>query len=578
MDESKDKFLSVENMKLCQSVLAKYMASEYQFDIATDGAKTNVKKMLFDIMQDVNKKYAKSPQMSLRDMNNVTLNIARDYYASNYKLRKHQTPKPDMRTLEREQNVYGSRPMNTEQLKPVAGFPPSKQEVSSAFEKLDIERRNESATTGITVPDEIKPLMETAYDPLEFQKRLDELEKRRNEVDIKDLTTINENRRRQDSNAYKTIANDPKKLYQMTTSENTKAESKRQSYEEANRNISRMEVLAPPVTQQILIDKFLSINGFDRNWTAEPKRFHFKVDFNFGDNSIQQRFRNIKSIKASRVIIPLEIEEQRTIHNVPKSAFNFDFSMSYPYLLLNIDEFNDVYDGTNQNARNCFCHLVYDKCFRSKNGRGYIILNTIQQERKVFHPTPLSSLSKMNVSIRKPNGELLNQSRDNYNIFMVEYDAYNKQYFKIVTDKYYDKNEFFRGDTVRFTDYQAVNNTAGMSDEAIMKLNDFINRPEGHEIVEVGQANDSGFYRNFYITGPGYFDTTAGSFVLDSAIVSNLMTYNASIDFNTFTGYNGSIMNTSLQVSLTFKLQVVATDPGLVDTSFFSKQKNNELA
>lgn len=563
--DNKDGFLSVGNMKVCQNVFEKYMISQYQFNVLIDGAKTNLKKLLFDIMQDVNDRYKDSKQYSMKDMNNITLNIARDYYKTNYKLHKSDT-KPSVQTLERDHNVYGPRLINAEQIKPMAHV---KEDVSHAYEKMDGDRRSEASRV-IQIPEAIKPVMETAYDPGEFQRRIDELEKKRGDIDIRDLTAINDNRRQQDNVIINSVVNDPKQLYAMTTSENNNAEKKRQDYEDVNRQVSRMDLIAAPVAQQILIDKFLSINGFDRNWTNDPTRFNFRVDFNYNDNSIQSRFRNLKSIKATRVIIPMEIEEQRTVVNVPKTFFNYDFGLSYPYLLLNIDEFTDVYDGTNQNARNCFCHLVFDKCYKAKNGRGYIVLNTIQGERKVFHPTPLSSLSRMSISLTKPNGELLNNSQDNYNVFMVEYDAYNRQYLKIVTDKYYDKNEFYRGDTIRIANYQAVNNTLGMSDEAIRQLNDFINKPEGHEIIEVGQANDSGFFRNFYILGPGSFDTTEGEFTLDATIISNLNSYNASINFNTFTGFNGSLINTSLQFSITFKLQVVSTDPGIVDTSYYS--------
>jgi hypothetical protein len=335
--------------------------------------------------------------------------------------------------------------------------------------------------------------------------------------------------------------------------------------------------LPPVVNQLILIDKFLSVNGFDRNWNVDKNRFSFRVDFNWGDNSIQQRFRNIKSFKATRVIIPMEIQQTNSITNIPKDYFNHEFSFAYPYLMLNIDEFNDIYDGTNENVRKCFCHLVFDKCYKAPNGRGYVILNPLQKERKIFHPTPLTSLSKLSLSIRKPNGDLFNHSKDEYMIFKVDYELYNKQYLQIVTNKFFDKNEFFKGDTVLLQNYKILKVDTNMNEQYINNFNEFINRKEGHEILEIGQANNSGYFRNFYINAPGTFDTELGQFVLDQNLIDNLTMYNNTIDYCTYTETNGSILNTSLQCTIAFKLQTLATDPSLVDTSFYSKinQENN---
>jgi signal peptidase I len=562
--DNKSVFLSVENMKLCQNVLGKYILDQYDFDVRSDGSKTNIKKLLYDVMQDVQLQYGNTPDITLKDMNNITLNITRDYYTTNYKLTK-QNKKTTVQTLERDHNVYGPRVLNYEQIKPVSQT--RTENVNRAFETVENLRRSEQQNS-LPFPDEIKPVMESAYEPDEFMRRVSELEKKRDDIEIKDLTAVQGNRLQQDSQIAAQSSHNPKQMYQITTEQNQHAERQRKSLEDTNRSVSRMESIAPPISQQILLDKFLSINGFDRNWTVDKNRFDFKVDFSFGENSIQNRYRNIKSIKAARVIIPMEISEERTIVNTPKTFYNHEFGLSYPYLMLYVDEFGDVYDGTNDSARRCFCQLVFDKCYKSPNGRGYIILNTIQGEQKIFHPTPLSSLSRLTLSIRRPNGELLNMSKDDYNIFKIEYDLYNKQYLKIVTHKYFDRNEFYKGDTVLMKDYKIENVDPNMSDEAIWKFNAFMNRKEGHEIIEMGQPNENGFFRNFFIYGPGEFDTKCGIYTLDSEQIANLNTYNDSINFGTWTGTNGSLLNTSLQFSIAFKLQVVATDPGIIDTTF----------
>ena len=122
----------------------------------------------------------------------------------------------------------------------------------------------------------------------------------------------------------------------------------------------------------------------------------------------------------------------------------------------------------------------------------------MQDEKKIFQ-TPLSELSRLSISLRKPNGELFNDSVDDLKIFKVEYELMNRQYLKIVTNKFFDKNEFYKGDTVVLRDYALVLLSQTMTTSAMRTLENYINRTQGHEVIELGQANDSGYYRNFYI-------------------------------------------------------------------------------
>lgn len=558
-------FLSVENMKLCQSVFTNYMMDRYDFDVIKDAKNTNIKKILFDIMTNVNQRYANSKDVTFKDMNNITLNIARDNYKGSYKLHK-KTNKTNVRSLEREQNAYGPRILNFEQIKPEPTF---KKSVESEYDSIEDSRKKENEKITPIVP-ELKPIIESAYNADEFQNKLNQLAQKRESIEIKDLTSINDTRIQQDTLQASLATKDPKALYTLTRDENQANEN---IIKEQNLSIktSRVELLPSPTNQLMLIDKFLCINGFDRNWQVHKHRFNFQVDFQFNENSIQQRYKNIKSIKVTRVIIPMEIKEMRSLHNVPKTFYNHEFRFGYPYLMLNIDEFSDVYDGTNDKIRKSFCHLIFDKCYQSPNGRGYIVLNTMQGEKKIFHPTPLTSLSKLSISIVKPNGEIFNDSKDEYKVFKVEYEANNSKYLKIVTCKYFDKNEFYRGDNIIINDFALQNVTPTMSDMAIREFNAFINRKEGHEIVEIGQPNDAGYFRTFYVLGPGAFDKTSGNFVIQPDLITNLNIFNNNFDFSCETTTNGAIINTSLQCTLSMKLQTVATDPNVIDTSYFPK-------
>ena len=560
---TKDTFLTVENLKLCQKVFESYMQDKYEFSISLDGAKTNSKKLLYDIMTDVNKKYSDQPDVSLKDMNNVTLNIARDFYKTNYKLNKPQQ-KPHVRNLERDQNVYGPRILNFEQIKPQPTF---KRSIESVFEEEEQKRNMESKQQPATLP-EMSPILESAFNPDEFNRKLSELEKRRTDIDVKDLTSMNSTRMEQDMTIATQTSENPKKLYQMTQTTNNRAQAQVQTTDKHTHNQGRTEFITPSANQMILVDKYLSVNGFDRNWTTEDNRFNFRVDFSFGENSLQHKYKNIRSIEATRVIIPMEIGECKSIINVPKTYFNHEFSFSYPYLMLYVEEFNDVYDGTNDNIRRCFCQLVFDKAYKAPNGRGYIILNPIQKEKKVFHQSPLSLLSRMSLSLRKPNGQLFNTSKDQYKVYKVEYEVRNKQYLKIVTNIYFDKNEFYKGDTIMIKDFMMTIETPEMSSTVVNFWNEYINRKEGHEVLEIGQANDRGYFRTFYIGAPGSFDVNIGEYQVDTEMIANLNKYNDTIDFSSWQETNGAILNCSLQCSVTFTMQTITTDPSIIDMSY----------
>jgi ribosomal protein S17 len=552
---STTEFLSVENIKICITILDKYMQDKYAFSISTDGKKTNVKKLLYDIMTEVEKQHGNVK--SLKDKNNITLNIARDYFISNYKLRGKPAAKPNLLPLERDNDTYGSRLVISDQIKPESTV---KRSVDNEFEKVMSMRKQEATPSIPNFADVNKPIEDMAYNPDDFMRKLSELEQNRGL-----LNDLANDRLSQDIGINQKIEDvSPKALYEAQ-------EKVLSSTKETFQNMDTMVVmpkqdfLPPPNVKTILIDKFLSINGFDRDWTVDTARFNFRIDFAQKDNSVLQRYRNIKTIAATKVIIPMEIEEVQSLVNIPKPFYNYTFSFSYPYLLLRIDEISDVYDGTNENVRRTFCKLVFDKCYKAPNGRGYLVLTPMQHEMKTFHPTPLASLSQWTISIRRPNGMLLNESRDKNQVFKVEYEQYNKHYLKIVTKFFHDKNEFYKGDTVLIKGYGITKEVSTMSDDAIAKLNAFICRPEGHEVLEMGQANDSGYYRNFYINGPGVFDDTIGRFVIDSVMIDNLNAYNDTVDFQQFTGNNGDIINMSLQVSMAFKLQTLVSDPGVID-------------
>lgn len=286
------------------------------------------------------------------------------------------------------------------------------------------------------------------------------------------------------------------------------------------------------------------------------------------DASMIGTFKDIYSISIKNVTIPTDIYQQFV--NSSDGQHNYNYNFNFPYILCNIDEFQDVYDGTDDTIRKTFCQLQYDNFLQTPNGRGYIILKPVQNEVKIFYPNTLSSLPTLNLSLTKPNGELLNQSEDGQAIFNIS--VYQTYYLKITTKTYFDKNAFYKGDYVRIKNCNIYQINSDISNDHVSYFNTFINRKEGHVVYESGEPNENGYYNSFFINGPGVFDNVQGRFVVNQPVLNTLSQFNQYlIDNEFFQGNdetpslsdsyeNGYILNMSLQNSVSITVEMYKPD------------------
>lgn len=303
-----------------------------------------------------------------------------------------------------------------------------------------------------------------------------------------------------------------------------------------------------------IVRKYLMINGYDRSWNSFPQRFAFTVNLANNDAG----FKDIRSIAATRLIIPREIVEEKTLTNLPKTRFEQPFNLQYPYLILKITDFQSVYKASNAASQSAFCHFVYENHYTSPNGRGYIHLLPAQNEALEFHINPLSTLQQMDLSVRRPSGALLNSSRDQSKVLRMDWNNQvnmNQQLIMVTLKDFFDRNEFFQGDTVRFTGFSI---SSSLTSAALVS---FINREQGHEILEFGTPNSDGYVRTFYIRVPGAFNAATGLFDIDTAGTNELMAYINGIDYtNAPPDSVALVINASLQVAVSFEIKVEEDD------------------
>ena len=542
-------FLSISNYDKCFYILSNSLADKFQYAVPPE-KEEQIKKTLYFCM----KERTVLAQDDMKMANQTAIKAALEQLSKQMSLTP--TNKPTFRNLDREKMVYGEREVSTLQFKPHATSIRDGHNTEKSFELIVAERGE--TTTAKPQPSAPKSTKDDSLDISDFNQRLSMMENAR--VDsLREIIPQTKPSEMDVNELYKKI---------MGTPGNEKSNITVLNPVDTPAVTFNQHDIIQRATPSIEMTKYIVINGFDRDWALYPNRFRFSV--NMAD--LSRQYRNITCLKVTSIILPMEIVDTKTLTNIPKNSYLNSFKMSFPYFMCCIDEINDVYDGLNSQARRSFTNFVFENSFRDDNGRGYAVLCPMQREEKTYHPNPLSSLQRLSISIQKPNGALFNQSRDDYMIQKIEYEDYNKPLLKIVIKKFYDKNEFYVGDTVmikgvRFTKkimVQGREKEDPYPGSNYNELTSFLNRSEGHEIIEIGQPNQSGYYLNFYIQAPRRFDEAIGKYTILINQVEALRTYNIDNPITPTTKDLGSIINMSLQPVISLSLRVATGDAGIV--------------
>ena len=357
---------------------------------------------------------------------------------------------------------------------------------------------------------------------------------------------------------------------------------------------------------------YITVNSADREWDIKAEnRYQFQVKFNqkYDPNNrqsgtqITQIFRNILSVELVMAILPLETNietfDTRLYFNVSK----------YPYLLLKIDELDRVFNGTNNDTEGAFSMLIYDKTFftevlsspyvanpgvgstgivnstpalsfANEFRRGYIKYQPVYFEKKKFYNNPLASLNRMSIHLTDHRGYDFNGQSDVLNIAdisVVDITNTPTQYeisssfgfpfknpssttsnsmIKINTGTIHFSNRLFRiGDRIVIRNHTRTGTGADVN---LSAFTNFINREEGHIIVNLDVEDDSAsgnksYISNMYIAPPYTYNP----------IVNDITGYyNLGLIGTTNTG--GVLINSDLQCNLMFRIITREGDTSLV--------------
>jgi len=565
-------FLSVNNFKVCNDIFCKFMQDEYGINIQNSGNAQALKPMMYNVMQNV--RNALPNDASLKTLNNAVLNELRDAYLSKY---GGGTKKPRVRNLERDQQIYGHR---TNQLGEQVMFemnPPRRDDINSIKPIDDIVKERSQLLAGQNPNVSDLPFkVEKIPDPpnsATMLKKLEYMEKMRDQ----EIPIINQ-RFETSVQIQQDELPDPKALF-AETSKAVKAKHELDLEEHNLRTTPyqnhAQEALIIPNMDTYDKTTYVIFNGYDRLWNTYPYRYSFVIDI----NDVSRSLKNVTEICFTRLIIPMETlnGKKNTLASNDTRYYN-QYGLTYPYLMLQVDELSPgMYQGFNKTTQKCFTSFVYHREYKASNGRGFIVMQPLQGEKKEFYGAPLSSLPRMTISVIKPNGTLYNLAKDENRIDYIIYESINPLFLKIVCKDFFDINEYAVGDVVLVKDFklptiqqinQLVIDSTGApipdSDVAlyangIVSVEEFINRDEGHEIIATGDPNANSYMNNFSIYMPRMLNKSQGTLVLQKDFFDCINVMQQYLGKVTHTQM-ASFLNMTLQVVLTMKIKTTSSD------------------
>ena len=306
-------------------------------------------------------------------------------------------------------------------------------------------------------------------------------------------------------------------------------------------------------------------------------------------------YRNVVSVELVSAILPMDT------HIEPFDTRIYMGLSRYPYLLLRIDELDNVFRGTNNWVDKAFSTLLFDKAFHTNTlsteyiategiiksvpktsfqneyMRGFMKYNPAYFEKKKFYNNPLASLNRMSLSITDPRGNFVNKQKDVLNIEIITYTAAleninstgfdllstkgwprsaatTNKMIKIKTTTYFSNRLFRIGDRIIIKN---ITIAAGGGDNNSRFLA-FINRDEGHVIINLDIEKDDnyGYINQLYISPPGEMDDN------NNTVVAGSFYDETNINLANIVYSSARLIDIDMQTQLLFR--IVTRDP---DTS-----------
>lgn len=346
---------------------------------------------------------------------------------------------------------------------------------------------------------------------------------------------------------YDSISNYAKPVIQKYLSENTE----QQIY---NRD---------DIKKNIIVNN-VNINSLDRDWynNSNSSPFEFSVSFGgYGSNSIvSMDYKNIISISLDTIISSNRLLDYNYNSNT------YVRINDNPYLMASIDNLEFSGRGTNKKLNETMgIYIPFNSISDNVSNVKHLEFKNVTRQVKKFQPTPLSSLSQMDIKITDVMGQIIptNDVLAIKGIFSnnnVSATLSKEDYLVIETTTYFTTNEFLLGDKILIKNFQY----GDLSYEESYQLNDFMNREAGHSILNVGKSNPSTeLYNQIFINIPANNSRITGIFTVESWYSSLMIKHLG----DTLVSCSGKLININRQTHLCFT----------INTEMYNSKKINNV-
>ncbi len=341
------------------------------------------------------------------------------------------------------------------------------------------------------------------------------------------------------------------------------------------------------------VPHYIVVSSEDRQWENDVENrynflVHFKPTSTQSGVGIDQLYRNVVSVEVLKVIFP----HDRL--SVPFDNRVYLDLQSYPFLVMDIEELDGVFRGSNNTINEAFALLLFDKAYDSEiltndqiaNSltttdvikkrfdrqfkRGFMSFCPFLFEKKKYPNTPLASLNRMTIKFFRPDGQPISLDNDHLPIENITYvenldgatppsdielittpgfpGTTTGKYIEIETGKWFSNRVYRIGDLIKIKGYKIT--TPANTDQ--LNFQEFINRAQGHIIINLQQetvddGDNHGCINKLYISPPGEIDYSTGTLLTNSYYEPNPMG-------EPVEGGKGILINSSMQVHITFKI------------------------
>lgn len=216
---------------------------------------------------------------------------------------------------------------------------------------------------------------------------------------------------------------------------------------------------------------------------------------------INNSFKNISKIKLVQAIFP-NLSKKILYTNVTEKISD------YQYVNVISDELMNIQEGTNSELRKSFA-IMYPSASDNQ-----IFINFLNTNNSVveYNP-PLNTLNFLTVRCLDPLGHPINNHNDVLNIQFIYYQQQNimdgaTEYLYIKTTDYFSPSEYKTGQRIQIKkyNYKATNNITNES----LKFNNYINREEGHYIIDTSSSDNKPLYNIIKIAKPAILNSQTG--------------------------------------------------------------------